>query len=94
MFNQLLQGSKIEAWLLNRFRDYRPVVNGLDDMKDGVIKQLLHSRINPDLDRFYGKNYNKKSRKKDDSLDRNVMKVSFYIGIYTDYLSIVTNCIV
>jgi hypothetical protein len=93
MFNQLLQGSKIEAWLLNRFRDYRPGVNGLDDMKDGVIKKLLQSRINPGLDRFYGKNYNKKSRKKDDSLDRNVMKVSF-LGIYTDYLSIVTNCIV
>lgn len=94
MFNQLLQGSKIEAWLLNRFRDYRPVVNGVDDMKDGVIKKLLQSRINRDLDRFYGKHYNKKSRKKDDSLDQNLLKVSFYIGINTDYLSIVTNCIV
>lgn len=94
MLNQLLQGSKIEAWLLKTFSvdKYRPKGNGLDDMRDGKLKSFLKGRVNQDIEDFYrGKHGIKGNEVKHEQIR---LKVSFYIGIYADYLSILTSCVV
>lgn len=92
MLNQLLQGSKIENWLLKTFSSdkYQPKVNGLEDMKDGRLKTFLKTRVNENVEEFY----RGKSDRQKDNLVQADLKVSFYICICADYLSIVTSCVV
>jgi hypothetical protein len=91
MLNQLFQGSKVETWLLETFSEYRPEVKGLNRMKDGKLKNFLLNRVNNDLETFYTKKTGHKKSRVQDNLTQLNLKVSFYIGIYADYLSIVTN---